>query len=171
MNDYLKVEVVSSKKDIEIVESLAKEIWKQHYLPIIGKAQVDYMLNKHQSTAAISQSIKDGYIYYIAYYKDKPCGYSAIVQDEGIFLSKFYVKNALRGKGLGKAMLNTIYEFAAEHNLNRIWLTCNKHNSKSLNIYKKLGFIIINEIVTDIGNGFVMDDYIHEKHISLKLYK
>ena len=91
------------------------------------------------------------------------------MQDEGIFLSKFYVKNGLRGKGLGKAMLNTIYEFATKRNLNRLWLTCNKYNSKSLNIYKKLGFAIINEIVTNIGNGYVMDDYILEKHISLKL--
>ena len=169
MSDNLKVEVVSFKKDIEIVESLAKEIWEQHYLPIIGQAQVDYMLNKYQSVDAISQSIKDGYVYYIAYYEDKPCGYSAIVQDEGILLSKFYVKKSLRGKGLGKAMLNSIYTYAAGNNLNRIWLTCNKYNSKSLNIYKKLGFIIIDEVVTDIGNGYVMDDYILEKHISVNL--
>ena len=89
----------------------------------------------------------------------------------GIFLSKFYVRNTLRGKGLGKAMLDTIYKFTAEHNLNRIWLTCNKYNSKSLNIYKKLGFEIVSEIVTDIGNGYVMDDYILEKHTSFKLKK
>lgn len=165
MKDNLKVEVVSFKKDIEIVESLAKEIWSQHYIPIIGHAQVKYMLNKYQSVNAISQSIIDGYVYYIAYYKDKPCGYSAVVQDEGVFLSKFYVKNDLRGKGLGKAMLSSIYEYAIKNNLNRVWLTCNKYNSKSLNIYKKLGFIIINEIVTDIGNGFVMDDYVLEKHL------
>ncbi|MCK5759010.1 MAG: GNAT family N-acetyltransferase [Clostridiales bacterium] len=169
MSDTLKVEVASSKKDIEIVESLAKEIWEQHYLPIIGQAQVEYMLNKYQSVDAISQSIKKGYVYYIAYYEDKPCGYSAIMQDEGIFLSKFYVKNALRGKGLGKEMLNTIYEFTAEHNLNRIWLTCNKYNLKSLNIYNKLGFEIVSEIVTDIGNGYVMDDYILEKYLSVNL--
>lgn len=169
MSDNLKVEVVSLKKDIEIVVSLAKEIWEQHYLPIIGQAQVNYMLKKYQSIDAISKSIEDGYIYYIVYFEDKPCGYSAILQDEGIFLSKFYVISTLRGKGLGKTMLNSIYDFALNSNQSRIWLTCNKYNSKSLNIYKKLGFIIIDEIVTDIGNGYVMDDYILEKYISLKL--
>lgn len=32
-------------------------------------------------------------------------------------------------------------------------------------IYEKIGFITIDSVVTDIGNGFVMDDYIMEKAI------
>ena len=35
---------VSTEYQIEIVESLAREIWTEHYIPIIGKEQVDYML-------------------------------------------------------------------------------------------------------------------------------
>ncbi len=169
MRENLSVEIASSKKHIKIIESLAKEIWSQHYLPIIGQEQVDYMLSKYQSVDAITQSIADGYIYYIAYYEKEPCGYSAIKPDEGILLSKFYVKKNIRGKGLGKAMLCTIYKYAEDSNINRIWLTCNKYNSKSINIYKKLGFSIVDKVVTDIGNGFVMDDYIMEKYLTEKL--
>ena len=35
--------------DIKTIVKLADEIWNQHYLPIIGKEQVDYMLGKNQS--------------------------------------------------------------------------------------------------------------------------
>lgn len=42
----------------------------------------------------------------------------------------------------------------------KIWLTCNKHNDNTLAIYDHLGFVITNEQEADIGNGFVMDDYI-----------
>lgn len=44
----------------------------------------------------------------------------------------------------------------------KIQLTVNKHNINSINAYKKWGFKTIDSVVTDIGSGFVMDDYIME---------
>ena len=43
-----------------------------------------------------------------------------------------------------------------------IYLTCNKHNEHSLAVYRKKGFKVIDEAETDIGQGFIMDDYIME---------
>ncbi len=161
----ITIKTAISSDDIKTTEKLAREIWTQHYHPIIGQAQVEYMLNKYQSYDSINQSINDGYIYYLAYYKEGPCGYSAIRKDNGVFLSKFYVRESHRGLGIGKTMMNTIIDYANENNLDRIWLTCNKFNSNALEIYKKLGFEIVDSIVTDIGNGFVMDDYVLVKGI------
>jgi RimJ/RimL family protein N-acetyltransferase len=44
----------------------------------------------------------------------------------------------------------------------RIWLTCNKHNTASLAAYTRMGFTRIADVVTDIGSGYVMDDYVME---------
>ena len=41
-----------------------------------------------------------------------------------------------------------------------IYLTCNKYNQNSLDIYKAKGFAEVDSVKTDIGNGFIMDDYI-----------
>ena len=43
-----------------------------------------------------------------------------------------------------------------------IYLTCNKYNKHSLAVYEKFGFQWIDSVQTDIGNGFIMDDYILE---------
>ncbi len=43
---------VRNEDQIDIVESLANEIWTEHYTPIIGKDQVKYMLDKFQSKDA-----------------------------------------------------------------------------------------------------------------------
>lgn len=153
-----------SDADIKTIEILAQKIWSQHYIPIIGKAQVAYMLERFQSFGAIKNDIENGYTYYIAYSGDKPCGYSAVKIDNGVFLSKFYVEEAARGAGAGKAMLSSISEYAKEHAQERIWLTCNKYNP-TVDIYKKLGYTIADSIVTDIGGGFVMDDYVMEKEL------
>ncbi|MBT3320434.1 MAG: GNAT family N-acetyltransferase [Clostridia bacterium] len=150
--------------DAAVIETLAEQVWAQHYTPIIGKAQVDYMLAKFQSERAIKADIETGYIYTIAYLDDVACGYSAVKIDRGVFLSKFYVLQRERGKGIGKTLMDNIIAIAGQHKRPRIWLTCNKHNP-SLSVYKKMNFIIIDEVVTDIGGGYVMDDYVLEKKL------
>ena len=148
--------------DAALIETLAKEIWTQHYLPIIGQAQIDYMLEKFQSETVVRRDINNGYTYLIAYCGGTPCGYSAVKETDGIFISKFYVKQSYRGKGAGRAMLDAIHEYAKDLGATRIWLTCNKHNTVTLDIYRKLGFTAVDSIVTDIGGGFVMDDHVLE---------
>ena len=46
-----------------------------------------------------------------------------------------------------------------------IWLTVNKRNDDSIAIYKKFGMEIIRSEVTDIGSGYVMDDYVFGYHM------
>ena len=98
--------------DAALIASLATEIWNQHFVPIIGQPQVDYMLNKFQSQSAITQAMADGYVYSIAYNGDTPCGYCGVMLDDGVFLSKLYVRQSQRGKGVGKVMLSAIYAYA-----------------------------------------------------------
>ena len=58
--------------------------------------------------------------------------------------------------------MNFLKDICRERGISAIWLTCNKHNNNTLAIYDHLGFKIIDTQVADIGNGFVMDDYILE---------
>ena len=46
-----------------------------------------------------------------------------------------------------------------------IYLTVNKQNLISISVYEKLGFLRARDLVTDIGSGFVMDDYVMEKYL------
>ena len=155
----------ASLQDAERLEALAKEIWTQHYAPMIGEDQVNYMLVNFQSARAIAQQILSGTLYYIAYDGNIPCGYSAITPDpNGLFLSKLYVKEDYRGCGIARMMMQSIRTFALESGMNRIWLTCNKNNTGSLCAYQQLGFTIVDEAVVDIGQGFIMDDYVLEMH-------
>ena len=56
---------VKTKEQIAGVEALAFEIWHEHYIPIIGVKQVEYMLKKFQSQEAISEQIEEGCSYYL----------------------------------------------------------------------------------------------------------
>ena len=59
-------------------------------------------------------------------------------------------------------MFQKFVEICKMRELNQIWLTCNRNNTNSLEVYKHLGFTVAREEVTDIGEGFVMDDFIME---------
>jgi RimJ/RimL family protein N-acetyltransferase len=56
-------------------------------------------------------------------------------------------------------MINFIEDKAKTYNLNKIRLTVNRYNTNSIKAYEKMGFKNKREVVQDIGNDFVMDDY------------
>jgi len=157
------IEQVTIARDIDAVAALAHEIWNQHFPPIIGQPQVDYMLSELQSASAIARQIQSGgYEYFLMIDDGQPVGYFAIVADEpsrSLQLSKLYVKESHRGRGLGRAALEFIETQCAARGIPELWLTVNRHNADPISFYKRNGFVIAGPIVTDIGNGFVMDDH------------
>lgn len=80
-------------------------------------------------------------------------------------LSKLYVKKALRGHNLGKALLQHAIEAARSLNYKKLDLTVSRNNLTTISWYKHHGFIIDTSEITDIGNGYVMDDYIMVKEL------
>jgi ribosomal protein S18 acetylase RimI-like enzyme len=153
--------VISEVQDFNKIAGLAKIIWTEHYTPIIGSAQVDYMIENFQSAEVMqNQCQTQGYYYYEALADGVLAGYCAVQPEEngGLFLSKIYVEKSFRGQGIAKEFMRFILE-EYKDNLKYIWLTVNKYNTNSIEAYKKMGFEVIEEIVTDIGDGFVMDDY------------
>ena len=48
---------VQTAEELSVVASLAHEIWREYYVPLIGAAQVDYMLANFQSAAAMREQL------------------------------------------------------------------------------------------------------------------
>lgn len=158
-HDKLAYSSVSAASEIAAVARLAAEIWTQHYTPIIGAEQVAYMLGKFQNEGAISAQIAEGYAYTL-WNTSSPVGYLSLLHKEDcLFISKIYLLHSERGKGYGKQMMHYAEAEATANKHKYIRLTVNKYNAKSIAAYEKLGFIKKREVVFDIGNGYVMDDY------------
>ena len=157
---------VKTDNHIEIVESLAREIWTEYYVPIIGSEQVHYMLDRFQSRRAISEQLRTGVLYFLMKEDNEFIGYIA-VQPRGVelFLSKIYVKALRRAGGFGKKAVQFAETLAEERGLRKIVLTVNRNNVNAIKAYEKIGFVNIGSLVQDIGNGFVMDDYKMEKTV------
>lgn len=117
------------------------------------------MVENFQSEKAIANQIKnENYSYYFILQNNEKAGYFGISYKKNyLFLSKLYIKKKFRHKGIGTKAFEKIKELADGK---PIRLTVNKHNTNSITAYKKWGFKTVDAVVTDIGSGFVMDDYI-----------
>ncbi|XMO85740.1 GNAT family N-acetyltransferase [Algibacter sp. AS12] len=164
--DKIKIVEANTTKDYLQIETLAGVIWREHYIPIVGKPQIDYMLEKFQSVKPITEQVENGYAYYILKFEGVSVGYISIKKEtDALFLSKIYVLSTYRGKKIGKTAMAFVEDKAKQYQLNKIRLTVNIHNTNSIKAYEKLGFKNIGPIVADIGNGFIMDDYEMVKQI------
>jgi len=153
----MEIYKVSTKEQLSTIENLAYEIWYEHYTPIIGRHQVEYMLKKFQSVETMAEQIKNGALYFLIRDENVPLGYMGVeLHSDRLFLSKFYMT---------KSEIAHLEALAKEKDLNRISLTVNKYNTGSITMYEKLGFAIFGSVVKDIGEGFIMDDYQMEKRL------
>lgn len=156
--DMIKFEKAENIKELA---ELASAIWHEYWTEILSSQQIDYMVEKFQSEYAINKQIaSENYAYYYIIANNVKAGYFGISEREScVFLSKLYISKDFRHKGLGTKAFEKIKQLACGK---KIQLTVNKYNSNTIKAYNKWGFKTVDSVVTDIGNGFVMDDYIME---------
>ena len=164
----VKVLPVTSPTRKMAVASLAQIIWNEHFPKIISQEQVNYMVDKFQSMPAIDKAIKDDhYQYFLMVLGDTPIGYMGVVpeEDDTLLLSKLYLMKPFRGQGRSIPLFEKAEEVAKELGKKKLRLYVNKRNYVPLRVYLRRGFRIIEEKKTDIGSGFICDDFMMEKEL------
>ncbi|WP_139997291.1 GNAT family N-acetyltransferase [Paenibacillus paridis] len=158
---------INTTEEMAEVAQLAAEIWREYYVSIITIEQIEYMIGKFQSVSAIADQIHhQGYEYYFIHNNESVVGYLSVKQEENkLFLSKFYISKEHRGQGYASQASAFLEQLCKDRNLSHIWLTVNRYNTSTIKVYEKKGFQTVREQMADIGNGFVMDDFIMEKEI------
>ena len=155
-------EKVTTDMQISRVAGLAARIWPEYWTNKLKEGQTEYMVDKFQSFKAISQSISDGYEYYILKSGYQDFGYTGIHKEKDrMFISKIYFDKEYRGLGLSTKVFEMIREKALNEGLHKAYLTV-KRDNPALEVYLHTGFVIIDSVDTDIGNGYEMNDYILE---------
>jgi ribosomal protein S18 acetylase RimI-like enzyme len=156
-------------RDFAKVAALARTIWLAHYTAIITKAQIEYMLGGRFTPDNLSRYLgandrwmevleRNGEL--IGY-----CSYALTPTPGEMKLEQLYLIPDLHGRGLGKLMLDHVERRSVALGCSVLMLTVNKQNDKALKAYRRAAFSVRAEIVVDIGQGYVMDDYIMEKRL------
>ncbi|UQB68375.1 GNAT family N-acetyltransferase [Epilithonimonas zeae] len=157
--------IKAEQKDIPIIQNLAKKSWAFAYADILEQDQIDYMLNMMYSEEALKKHFKNpNYHYYLVSENDEFLGFVGFEfhqEPETTKLHRIYFLKEAQGKGLGKKALKFVINEAENVNDKRVTLTVNKNNSAH-KFYESQGFKVYEEAILNIGNGYVMDDYLME---------
>lgn len=153
----------ADQKDIPIIQQLTYAIWPQTYKDILTREQADYMLHMMYSAEALTKQMNEGhqfifvqeanrFIAFASYAYYKPSIYK---------LHKIYALTDQQGKGIGKFIINYISGEIKPLGATALQLNVNRYN-KAKGFYERLGFTVISEEDIDIGNGYLMNDYVME---------
>jgi len=163
-----KLKAITTKEAVAELLPLVETIWREVFPPIIEEAQIEYMLQNYQSQDNIWGEINNGVQYYfITEENTRYVGYLAFeLREECLFISKIYLIQTARGKGLSSEIFDWLEETALNHGKDRLQLRVNRSNTRAIEVYLHKGFVITHSGISDIGGGFVMDDYYFEKVLS-----
>lgn len=163
MIEFVRLE--NDEKEIERMSAMATAIVREHFDPLIGKEQNDYMLSLFQTPGAIAAQLAEGYRYYFVRKDGEDIGFTAFYpKQDAMYLSKFYLYRQERVKGYAHAMMEFVESETRKEGLQAVELNVNRFNS-AVRVYEKLGFEIIREEKNEIGHGFIMDDYVFRKQL------
>ncbi|TXH22473.1 MAG: N-acetyltransferase [Chitinophagaceae bacterium] len=151
-------------QEVQTVQTLATEIWNKVYLSIISQEQINYMLEKMYAVNVLKHEIEKGVQFFVAEKENKAIGFCAfeLIEKQQYKLHKLYVQPETKGLHIGSQLLQYVENRIKENGGGKLILNVNKYNSAKI-FYEKNGFVVESEGVFDIGNGFVMDDFIMSK--------
>ncbi len=157
--------VPASKEELIHVQSIAQRTWPDTFGEILSPEQIEYMLSWMYSLETLEQQASDGYLFFLAEENGEKLGFTGIEVNQvpgKTKIHKIYILPTAQGKGIGKLLIKKVKEIALANDQASLLLNVNKYNQGAITFYEYLGFVKIDEEVIDIGNGYVMDDYVFE---------
>lgn len=160
--------VEATKEEIFIIKSLSDRIWPLTFRDILTQEQIAYMMEMMYSKASLEKQMSEGHHYVLIEDDGEYLGYlSYELNYKGSSITKIhkiYILPSLQGKGLGRYFIEEVSKIAEANNNNELSLNVNRYN-KAIDFYKRVGFDIVDTEDIDIGNGFLMEDYVMNRKI------
>jgi ribosomal protein S18 acetylase RimI-like enzyme len=156
------------RHELHLVQSIAHQTWPNTFVEILTTEQIDYMLEWMYNKAILEKNYDDGHQFYAYFENNLAIGFMAIqvnlLEGKSLKIHKLYVLPNQQGKGVGYKLFQKAIEIAKNLEQKDVFLNVNRFN-KAVDFYKRVGFSILKEENIEIGNGFLMEDYVMQLSI------
>lgn len=165
--------IQATDQELPIIRDIAYQTWPTTFGEILSSAQIRYMLDMMYSLDSLKRQISEQkHVFLLAQETDSKA-YLGYVSYEFDYKSqsktkihKIYLLPASQGKGVGRLLIDKVAELAAEHRNSTVSLNVNRYN-KAIQFYERMGFNVIDNETIDIGDGFLMEDFVMEKPLNV----
>ena len=153
--------ITAGQSDIPEISLLAASLWPAVYADILSTGQIKYMMDMMYSEKVISAEMVRGIKWYLIKYGQNNIGYTSLIFIQDCCkLDKLYISRSFRGRGIGRKTMEFIKAEASAAGAKKLILNVNKYNIAAQKAYQKFGFRHVRDEVNDIGNNYVMDDFV-----------
>ena len=159
--------VIASRKDVKLIEEIARNTWPNTFGKVMQKEQIEYMLNLIYNKSALIQQMTNGHNFIIIKYNNLPIGYTSYElnykKKNQLIIHKIYLLPSSQGLGIGKSTFEYLTQIAKENNQST--LTLKVFYKNAIGFYEKKGFKSIGTETTDIGMNYIILDRVMSKNI------
>jgi ribosomal protein S18 acetylase RimI-like enzyme len=163
------IEIIPATTDnIPDIQKISAVAWPHTFKDILSEKQIAYMMHWMYSDESLREQMEKQHHRYVLAKEGEEfaayLSYEPNCENTGkTKIHKIYILPSHQRKGIGKRLFDFVLSQAHENGEKAVYLNVNKNNRNAIAFYQRMGFYRAGEEVNDIGNGFVMDDYVYEK--------
>lgn len=158
--------LVAKAKYVQLTARLADEIWRECWARRLNAKQLTAVLENLQSAEAIEAQIDADWNYFIVFLAEQPVGYYAWQMQGGVlFLGQLYLKKEVRGRGIGRDIMQSCERLARADGKTAVALTVGQKELETQGFFKGGGYRILRPVTTPLAPGITREEYWMEKRL------
>ena len=147
------------KSDLESIRRITWESWISAYLSFIPETDLKSYFDIHYTKESLLGMIDDPSMHgFIAERDGEAAGYARLFfsrNENRLYVSSLYFLPAFQGQGMGRRLLEAAEGYAAEKDLNELWIGVMVENRRTLEFYRRVGFQFVREEPFTMGKTTV----------------
>ena len=161
--------------ELESLHLIAYETFDETFRSLNSPETMDKYLRESFSMEKLAQELGNAHCkFYFIYLDNELAGYTKInytpaqsdINDpQSVEVERIYVRKKYEGKGLGKLLMEHVFQQAKQNRKKSVWLGVWEENATAIAFYEKLGFEQAGQHLFQIGNE-LQSDLIMKKIIS-----
>jgi ribosomal protein S18 acetylase RimI-like enzyme len=156
-----------TKAHFQEMEAFGREVLPEVYAPYFPPEWADYLLESGHTVSALEAQVAAGYRHYRVEVDGGLAGYFALhAREDGVMiLTHLYVRSAYRGKGVGQRVMSWVAREGKALGVPAIELVVLRKNAGAVSFYERQGYAVVREVLTEIGPGAELEDYVMRKEV------
>jgi len=127
------------------------------------------MMHMMYAPEVMAAELTDGRTFELLYLDGTPAAYVSFARypeaASTVKLHKLYLLKEFHGQGWGSFLLRHVITETRKCDCRYLRLNVNKNNHAAIKAYLRNGFAVIESVQIDIGNGFIMDDFVMQVEV------
>lgn len=169
MNNVIHIRKAEAQ-DCHTIVDLGKKTFVETYAEVGANEALEAYVRQKFSPEKIEEELGNpSSRFYIGFVNDIAVAFTKLRNDrkakglEGrnaIEVERIYVLKEYQGVKVGKEMMEECKRLAAEEKYDTIWLQVWQRNSKAIQFYQKLGFVVFETAIFNFTGSLQQDDFL-----------